>query len=155
MRSSFREPQILKSQQTDDVLSVPSNLLPQPLPETNSNPNIDSDSEPLIPQLMKTKAAASTKKAVSTTTNRVKGEGARKYSLRPDKHMLETMIIASVHSDAKDNDIWNKVDDVRLIRLRECLKLKWPQIRPFFPGRNNDAVEHRYVDYLRKSKVCR
>jgi hypothetical protein len=86
---------------------------------------------------------------------RERGDGPLKWSLRPEKQKIESLIITTEKSSAKEGEPWSLHDDIRLIRLKECAKLRWPQIRTYFPNRKNDAAEKRYVDYLRASKVRR
>jgi hypothetical protein len=102
--------------------------------------------------------AAETKKpivkvATVNGTARQQGDGPLQYSLRPNKVIIETLVIFSALSPATATEPWNQIDDVRLIRLKKCRKLKWPEIKSHFPGRANDAAEKRYSYYLRKSRA--
>jgi hypothetical protein len=80
-------------------------------------------------------------------------DGPLKHSLRPSKHAIETMILSSNTTTAKEGTPWSVDDDVRLIRLEGCQKLRWAQIREYFPNRKNNSAEQRYTYYLRCYKV--
>jgi hypothetical protein len=84
---------------------------------------------------------------------RERGDGPLKWSRRPDKQEIETIVLTTEKSSAAEGTPWGLHDDIRLIRLKECAKLRWNQIASYFPNRKNDAAEKRYVDYLRPSKV--
>jgi hypothetical protein len=81
-----------------------------------------------------------------------KGIGPLRSSLRPNKHTLKTLILLTEKSEAEKTDTWSEADDVRVIRLKECLRFRWPVIRTYFPTRPKNAAEQRYAQDLRKGK---